>query len=191
MEKKGIRLSTTDWKKVIQDKVKKFKPDLIGISSTEDMWELAVRVLTEIKDYKIKNKVPVIAGGVFATFAPDLCLKEELVDIACVGEGENALLDLCEKIQNNESYDDLTNCWVKTIGAEYLKDRNKIRKNPISKPVDINENPIIDISQFEENRLYRPMAGKVYKMIPIETIRGCPFTCRFCNSPDHMAFYKG
>ena len=28
-------------------------------------------------------------------------------------------------------------------------------------------------------------------MIPIETIRGCPFTCRFCNSPDQMAFYKG
>ena len=35
------------------------------------------------------------------------------------------------------------------------------------------------------------MAGKVYKMIPIETIRGCPFTCRFCNSPDQMKLYKG
>jgi anaerobic magnesium-protoporphyrin IX monomethyl ester cyclase len=191
MEEKGIRLSTTDWKKDIQDKVNKFKPDLIGISSTEDMWELAMRVLLEIKDYKIKNKVPVIAGGVFATFAPDLCLKEDLVDIACVGEGENALLDLCDRIKDKKDYSDITNCWVKTIGPTYLKNRNIIRKNPISKPVDINENPIIDISQFEENRLYRPMAGKVYKMIPIETIRGCPFTCRFCNSPDQMAFYKG
>ena len=95
------------------------------------------------------------------------------------------------KIKNKENYDDITNCWIKTIGPEYLKNRNIIKKNPISKPVDINENPIIDISQFEENRLYRPMAGKVYKMIPIETIRGCPFTCRFCNSPDQMAFYKG
>jgi len=191
MEEKGIRLKNTDWKKDIKDKVENFKPDLIGISSTEDMWELAVRVLNQIRDYKIKNKVPVVVGGVFATFAPDLCLKEDLVDIACVGEGENALLDLCNKIKNKENYEDITNCWVKTIGPEYLKNRNVIRKNPISKPVDINENPIIDISQFEENRLYRPMAGKVYKMIPIETIRGCPFTCRFCNSPDQMAFYKG
>ncbi len=191
MEEKGIRLSTTDWKKDIQKKVNEFKPDLIAISSTEDMWELAMRVLLEIKDYKIKNKVPVIAGGVFATFAPDLCLKEDLVDIVCVGEGENALLDLCDRIKNKKNYDDITNCWVKTIGPEYLKNRNIIKKNPISKPVDINENPIIDISQFEENRLYRPMAGKVYKMIPIETIRGCPFTCRFCNSPDQMSFYKG
>ena len=128
MEEKGIRLSTTDWKKDLHEKVNKFKPDLIAISSTEDMWELAVKVLTEIKDYKIKNKVPVIAGGVFPTFAPDLCLKEELVDIACVGEGENALLDLCKRIKNKENYDNITNCWVKTIGPEYLKNRNVIKK---------------------------------------------------------------
>ena len=191
MESKGIRLKNSDWKKDIQEKVSKFKPDLIAISSTEDMWELGMRVLSEIKDYKKKNNIPVIAGGVFPTFAPEICIKDSLVDIVCVGEGENALLDLCKKIKNNESYDDVTNCWVKTLGPEYLKNRNIIKKNPITKPVDINENPIIDISQFEENRLYRPMAGKVYKMIPIETIRGCPFTCKFCNSPDQMRFYKG
>ena len=190
MESKGIRLKNSDWKEDIQIKIKKFKPDLIAISSTEDMWELAMRVMREIADYKIQNKIPVIAGGVFPTFAPDICIKEDLVDIVCVGEGENALIDLCKKIENKENYDDVTNCWVKTIGPEYLKNRNIIKKNPITKPVDINENPIIDISQFEENRLYRPMAGKVYKMIPIETIRGCPFTCRFCNSPDQMRFYK-
>jgi len=27
-------------------------------------------------------------------------------------------------------------------------------------------------------------------MMPIETIRGCPFTCKFCNSPDQMKLYK-
>ena len=63
-----------------------------------------------------------------------------------------------QKIEKSEKYDDLTNCWVKTIGPEYLKDRNIIRKNPISKPVNINDNPIIDIF---ENRLYRPMAGSL------------------------------
>ena len=191
MEAKGIKRKTSDWKKDLHDQVKKFKPDLLAISSTEDMWQLGIRVLNELKDYKINNNIPVIAGGVFATFAPNICIKEKLVDIVCVGEGENALIDLCEKIQKKESYDDLTNCWVKTIGPEYLKNRNIIKKNPISKPVNVNENPMIDISLFEENRLYRPMAGQVYKMIPIETIRGCPFTCRFCNSPDQMKLYKG
>ena len=128
MESKGIRLKNTDWKQDIKDKTYNFKPDLIAISSTEDMWELGMKVLSEIKDYKIKNNVPVIAGGVFPTFAPDLCIKEELVDIVCVGEGENAMIDLCKKIKNNQNYDDVTNCWVKTIGPEYLKNRNVIKK---------------------------------------------------------------
>ena len=184
MEDKGIRLKTSDWKIDLKKQVDDFKPNLLAISSTEDMWELGVTVLQELRDYKIKNNIPVIAGGVFSTFAPEICITEELVDLVCVGEGENALIDLCKKIENNQDYSDVTNLWVK-------KDRKVIKKNSISKPVNINDNPIIDISLFEENRLYRPMAGKVYKMMPIETIRGCPFTCRFCNSPDQMQLYKG
>ena len=184
METKGIKRKTTDWKKDLHKQISNFKPDLLAISSTEDMWELGIKVLNEIKDYKIKNNIPVIAGGVFATFAPEICIKEELVDLVCVGEGENALIDLCNKINNKEDYSEVTNLWVK-------KDKKIIKKNSISKPVNINDNPIIDISLFEENRLYRPMSGKVYKMMPIETIRGCPFTCRFCNSPDQKRLYKG
>tara|TARA_B110001454_G_C12718366_1_gene433567 strand:+ start:895 stop:2520 length:1626 start_codon:yes stop_codon:yes gene_type:complete len=184
MKDKGIRLKTTDWKKDIKKLVKSFKPDLIALSSTEDMWELGMLVLDEIQDYKLSNKIPVIAGGVFPTFAPQLCIKYDLVDVVCVGEGENALIDLSKRIKDNEDYSDVTNCWVK-------KPDRTIKKNSITSPVDINKNPLIDISQFEEKRLYRPMAGRVYKMIPIETIRGCPFTCTFCNSPDQMRLYKG
>ena len=47
----------------------------------------------------------------------------------------------------------------------------RLKKNSITKPVDINKNPIIDTTIFEDKRLYRPMAGKVYKMFPVETIR--------------------
>ena len=183
MNSRGIRLKTTDWKKDLNKQLNDFKPDLIAVSSTEDMWELGMQILNEAKDYKNKNNIPVLVGGVFPTFAPEICFKEKLVDLVCVGEGENALLDLCKKIENNEDYSDVTNLWVK-------KDGKLLKKNLISKPVDINSSPKIDISIFEENRLYRPMAGRVYKMFPVETIRGCPYTCTFCNSPDQMALYK-
>ena len=183
MDKKGIRLKNTDWKKDLKKLYQEYEPDLIAISSTEDMWELGMKVIEEMREYKLKKDIPVIAGGVFPTFAPEICIKNELVDLVCVGEGENALIDLCEKIKHKKEIKDITNCWIKT--------KNGLQKNSITKPVDINKTPIIDISEFEENRLYRPMTGKVYKMIPIETIRGCPFTCRFCNSPDQMKLYKG
>jgi len=182
MEEKGIIKKTTSWTDDLKKKIISFPPDLIAISSTEDMWELGIKILNELKVYKLKFNIPVIAGGVFATFAPELCLRNELIDMVCVGEGENTLIDLCKKIELKLAYDDVTNLWIKKNGT--------IIKNSISKPVNVNDNPIIDISLFEENRLYRPMAGKVYKMIPIETIRGCPFTCKFCNSPDQMRLYK-
>jgi anaerobic magnesium-protoporphyrin IX monomethyl ester cyclase len=93
---RGIKMKETLWEDDLQNHINKFKPDLIGISATEDMWELGEKLLENIKDYKIKNNVPLIAGGVFPTFAPELVIKNEVVDIVCVGEGENALLDLCK-----------------------------------------------------------------------------------------------
>jgi biotin synthase-like enzyme len=183
MASRGIRLKNSDWKVDIAKQVKRFQPDLIAISSTEDMWELGLRVLEEIKEVKIKNNIPVIVGGVFATFAPDLCLKNPYVDMACVGEGEKAIVDLCNKIEKGEDYSNVTNLWVKN------KD-GRITKNKISKLVNVDNSPILDLSLFEENRLYRPMAGKIWKTIPIETHRGCPFTCKFCNSPDQQRLYK-
>ena len=74
--------------------------------------------------YKIKNNVPVIVGGGLATFAPDIVSKEKLVDLVCVGEGENALIDLCNKIQNNQDYSDVTNCWIKKDGKVIKKSEN-------------------------------------------------------------------
>ena len=64
MKNKGIRLKNSDWKDDVRKKVNEFKPDLIAISSTEDMWELGIRILNEVKDYKIKNKTPVIARSI-------------------------------------------------------------------------------------------------------------------------------
>ena len=109
MDKKMLQRKTTDWKVDIKKQVDDFLPDLIAVSSTEDMWELGVKLLNEIKEYKLKNNIPVIVGGVFATFAPDICIEEELVDLVCVGEGEIALVDLCKKIETKDNYETITN----------------------------------------------------------------------------------
>ena len=60
----------------------------------------------------------------------------------------------------------------------------------MSDPVDVNAMPTMDINLFDEQRLHRPMAGKWYKMLPIETMRGCPYKCTYCNSPDQMDLYS-
>ena len=47
--KAGIKKS--DWKLDIKNQLKRFQPDLIAITSTEDMWELGMHVLDEIKEF--------------------------------------------------------------------------------------------------------------------------------------------
>lgn len=123
MGARGIKLRTTDWREDLHAQVSRFRPDLIAVSSTEDMWDLGMHILAEIEPYKKANGTPVVAGGVFPTFAPELALRSPLVDMICVGEGEHALADLCERIEKGRSWDDVTNLWVKKKNGTIKKIR--------------------------------------------------------------------
>ncbi|MGE5373189.1 MAG: B12-binding domain-containing radical SAM protein [Solirubrobacterales bacterium] len=163
-----------DFRYFVQD----YAPNLIAVSSTEDMFPLGVRLLQGVKDLSI----PKLWGGVFPTFAPELCLSYDEVDMVCIGEGEGALLDLCQRLTCGQDYADIQNIWVKRDG--------KIIRNPMRAVTDINQNPLVDFSLFDESRYYRPMQGKVWRMLPVETHRGCPFSCTFCNSPAQRQLYR-
>jgi len=180
---KGIRMKTSSWTDDLQNEFDNFSPDLIAMSTTEDMWNLGLLLLESLRNRIKQNSTPVIVGGVFPTFAPDLVIAQDLVNMVCIGEGEEALVDLSYRIGKGISYEDVTNLWVKTADGRLVK-------NKVTKPVDINSLPMLDLSLFEDERLYRPMAGKWYRMLPVETIRGCPYKCAYCNSPTQVEFYK-
>ena len=120
-----------DWEK----KVEKFKPDLIALSATEDLWLPGIALLKRIRHKKILT----LAGGVFCTFAPDLAISYNEIDIVCKGEGEIALVELCNKIAENKNYDNIKNLWIKK--------NDKIIKNGLNQ-VEMNDNPLIDLSIF-------------------------------------------
>lgn len=175
---KKVLSKSSDCFEDFEKEVLDFKPDLLALSTTEDMFDLGLRLLQRVRYLNILT----IAGGVLPTFAPKLILSYPEIDIVCKGEGEDALATLCERLSNGQSYDDVTNLWVK-------KKDGTIKVNP-TRMVDMDKNPLIDMSIFEEGRYYRPMGGTVYRMFPVETHRGCPYTCAFCNSPSQMAMYK-
>jgi len=173
--KKTTRSAVIDFETSIDE----FKPDFIAVSCTETTFLRAIKLIDETRHKNIKN----IFGGVFPTFAPDLVMNYKNVDMLCVGEGENTIIDLANSISNEEEYSNVTNLWIRQ------KD-GTIKKNSVSRPVNIDElPPVTDIGLFDEKRFYRPMGGKIRRLLPVETHRGCPYTCSFCNSPGQNRLY--
>ncbi len=179
LEEKGIHGKNTDMYADFRERVRSFQPDLLAMSAVEDVWGLGSRLLAQVRQYN----VPVIVGGVFATFAPNVVIQDPSVDIVCVGEGEVPLLELCRKLTTGEDYSRIANLWVKRPDGTVVKSAMQTR-------VDISTLPMPDYSLFEDKRFYRPMAGRVYRMLPIETHRGCPYSCQFCNSPSQQTLYR-
>ena len=160
--------------------IRSYKPDLIGFSLLEIMFAESVRLAGCIK--KEFPQIPIIAGGVFPTLSPDVVIREPSFDLICVGEGETAILHLAERIAEHKDYTDVEGLWV--------KHDNSITRNPPSALHDINTLPFPDFSEFGIHLFYKPMQGRMYKMINIESSRGCINNCTYCAAPQLRKFFR-
>jgi len=178
LEDFGINYKPNHYLDDFRRKIEDCKPDLIGYSVVEDTWPQAIAMMEKVKDLRI----PTIVGGVFSTLAPQVVADHPCVDIVCVGEGEHSLVRLAYRMWRGQDYSHVPNLWVKRDG--------QIVKNPIGPPIDLDDVPFSDWDLFEKERFFRPMQGKIFRMVPIETDRGCPYTCRFCEAPSLVGLYR-
>lgn len=152
-------------------KVEGFKPDFMIFSVVEDCHEQAVSLLDAVKDLDI----PHLIGGVFPTAAPQVVIAHPLIRSIGLGEGEEIVRAAAEAVRLGEGYEAVPGTWHKTADGRLIK-------NP--RPLLIKLDTYIpDFSLFDASRFHRPMGGKIFKTVPVETYRGCPFTCTYCNSP--------
>lgn len=159
-------------------KVLDFKPHLMIFSIVEDAFRKALRMLDVVSDLNIYH----IIGGVFPTAAPDLCMEFPQIRMIGLGEGESTIVKVAEVVRYSGD--------LRTVPGTWFKDDfGKIHKNSQNPLVDIN-NSVPDFRLIEEARFYRPMGGTIFKTIPVETYRGCPYKCAFCNSPMQVTFAK-
>ena len=85
-------------------------PDLLCFSVTTDIVAFAERYSKRLKK---ELGVPVIWGGVHASVCPQDVLEQEWVDFVVQGEGEHALLDLVNAMQDGCSVNAIPNIWIK------------------------------------------------------------------------------
>src|SRR4030042_1305514 len=95
---------------------------LVGIASYASTAKRAERIITYLK----KLNVPIVYGGVHPTISPEQAVT--ISDIVCIGEGEEAIIELASAIEKGKSIDKIKNLWIKK--------QNKIIKNPVRNIID-------------------------------------------------------
>ena len=158
--------------------------DLIGISLTSNYYDSATHITQHLRR---TMDVPILWGGVHPTVRPDECLEQ--ADLICVGEGEDALLELVQRMADGGGYTGAPNIWYKQNG--------EIVRTPLRPlPIDLDAYPYPDYDLDAEYVLHegtlQPMtrellytfmrhityeAGITYRGIMSRT---CQNRCAYC-----------
>lgn len=150
-------------------RVKQLKPALVGLTAVTPTMHICYRLAEEIK--KEEPSTIVVIGGVHATSLPEETLSECLdFDFLIRGEGEFALIELVDALNNNKA--------LNAVEGLVYRENGKIILNDLRDPVSN-----LDILPFPSrhllpNRLYKTLDSS--RMTCIIAMRGCAAKCIYC-----------
>lgn len=159
------------------EKVKSFKPDVIGFS----MRTTAVPFVTEMAGWLKEEmpEIPVGVGGYHAILVPEECIKIDGIDMVIVGEGEYPWLDYMNDLRDGVKRTDIESIFFKTENGEIIK-------NPIRPLIeDLDTLPFPDFDLFDFENLDRSKNFTAMVMLS----RGCLFSCTYCGNSQFRNIY--
>jgi anaerobic magnesium-protoporphyrin IX monomethyl ester cyclase len=158
-----VGMSSSD----LSARVRDVAPDLIGISLTTLQWPRAREV---VADLKAELDLPVVAGGLHPTFTPEVTLSSPGFDFACLGEGEEPVLDLLNALERGTDTRSIRNIWAR--GGE-----RPLLRAPIAS--------LDDLPWMARDILDEPPG-----LVHFVTQRGCPFPCPHCAARTWSDLYE-
>lgn len=151
-----------DVKAAVVRQIVEAKPDLLCVSVFADNYQWALDLCRRVKR---EIDVTVVFGGIHPTTVPERVIREDCVDVICVGEGDFSIAELANGIDRGRIDYSIKSLWFKKDG--------EIVRNPPRPNANLDELPIIDKELFEDYIPYRHYYLTV-------TNRGCVRRCSFC-----------
>jgi radical SAM superfamily enzyme YgiQ (UPF0313 family) len=159
------------------EKIEELQPDIIAFSVLTGSYKWALSRAAILKE---RFNKPIVFGGVHVYLNPLKTLQEDCIDAVCIGEGELALLELCNTLINGELN-------FKTKGFWFKNSEGEIIKNPPAKLInDLDSLPLADRTIYWKYPI-------IFKRdtIPMLGSRGCPYTCTYCFIPSAKKVFDG
>jgi radical SAM superfamily enzyme YgiQ (UPF0313 family) len=155
------------------------RPDFAGIYSTTFGWPGAVRTAADIK--ALDDRILTCVGGPYPTAVQDACLGDgcEAIDAVVVGEGEEAVVEILDRLRAGRDLAGVAGVIAKTGG-------NILRNPPRPLIEDLDQLPFPARELLGDRSRYIPAAG-TYRRKPVAlvmTSRGCDRRCIFCFQMD-------
>jgi len=163
---------------VIIAQIRKRKPALVGLSFlSTTSYPYAKIMARQIR--AADSTVKLAVGGVFASLNSQLVkLQCPEVDFVCRGDGEQLILDLIERLDDPEEIP----------GVSWMKDGKLVQNS--SRPIerDLDQWPFPDreslpLDFIESMPLDVPAVLSMERFTTMQTSRGCPWPCIFCDIP--------
>ena len=173
--------SCEEIEEMLKDKIRVYLPDLVAVSIVEDNYRYADKLMSCIKSMGMN--IPIVVGGTTPTIAPDVMMENPNIDFLIQGEGEEALIDLCDRLSRNKSLNGLRNIW--------FKDNGNVKNNPIRPFVDLDSLPIMNLDIWDEKHFFKPYCGKLYRAGYYEISRGCMHACSYCINKAYRKYLRG
>jgi len=160
------RISGKKNRKIIDEKLKSFKPELICFSAVASEYAFISDLAKYIK--KSNENIYLMIGGPHVSLQPENVLLNGF-DALCIGEGEYPTLELIEQLKEGKSPSKIPNLWIKR-GLE-------IEKNP--------PRPFIrdlDTLPFPDRDIWEDWIEQKEGRCSVLLGRGCPFRCSYCSN---------
>ncbi len=159
------------------DRLKTFKPDMVGISINIATVRAARELAILIK--RSNPEILLVSGGPHPTVFPEKWL--EYMDVVITGEGEISFLNLIERLKHEKDLPaDIPGVCIKG--------------GPITFSPHVNPDEIgfPAYEQLEPPLKFYTKGARVIKpfMASILTSRGCPYNCSFCDKSVHGSNFR-
>lgn len=151
------------------------RPNIIGFYSTALYMATIKKVIQKLKESAGWNFLTVI-GGPQVSSLPEEAMRYTGADIGVIGEGENTLKELVERIENGErAFDGVLGTIIRRGGEFFINPPRPLIEN-------LEEmRPAWDLMPPFET--WRPTPAS-YRKLPLAVVvasRGCPYQCTFCD----------
>ena len=155
------------------------KVSVIGIGGMTSSFVCVKELTAELKERY--PKIPLVGGGLIISMSGRLVMENTLLDVGCIGEAEEIIVELMDRIIHGKDMHDMEGLIIRREGGTLYYTQNDYAYSRRRKRSSLDYIPYPDHDAVDMGE-YLKRQEPISNVMPIFSGRGCPYHCTFCNS---------